>query len=62
MTLKQEFLVGKRVTVLGLGIEGVDLVRYLASHGASVTVSDTKSAEALASRIPELESLPGLAW
>ena len=58
MTLKQEFLVGKRVTVLGLGIEGVDLVRYLASHGASVTVSDTKSAEALASRIRELESLP----
>ncbi|MCH8025670.1 MAG: UDP-N-acetylmuramoyl-L-alanine--D-glutamate ligase [Chloroflexi bacterium] len=58
MTLKQEILVGKRVTVLGLGIEGVDLVRYLASHGASVTVSDTKSAEALSSRIRELESLP----
>ena len=58
MTLKQEFLVGKRVTVLGLGIEGVDLVRYLASHGASVTVSDTKSAEALSSRIRELDSLP----
>ncbi|MGB2696061.1 MAG: UDP-N-acetylmuramoyl-L-alanine--D-glutamate ligase [Dehalococcoidia bacterium] len=58
MTLDREFLVGKRVTVLGLGIEGVDLVRYLASHGASVTVSDSKSPEALASRIRELEGVP----
>ena len=58
MTLKQEFLVGKRVTVLGLGIEGVDLVRYLTSQGALVTVSDSKSPEALSSRIKELDSLP----
>jgi len=58
MTLDREFLVGKRVTVLGLGIEGVDLVRYLASQGASVTVSDAKSPEALSSRIKELDSLP----
>ena len=49
---------GKRVTVLGLGIEGVDLIRYLASHGASVTVSDAKSPEALSSRIRELDGLP----
>src|SRR3970282_519799 len=40
MTGNRESLVDKRVTVLGLGIEGVDLVRYLASHRASVTVSD----------------------
>ncbi len=58
MTGDREFLVGKRVTVLGLGIEGVDVVRYLASHGASVTVSDTKPPEALARRIQELEGLP----
>ncbi len=49
---------GKRVTVLGLGIEGVDLVRYLASQGATVTISDTKSPEALATRIQELDDLP----
>lgn len=49
---------GKRVTVLGLGVEGVDLVRYLASQGASVTVSDAKSAEALSPRIRELDGLP----
>jgi UDP-N-acetylmuramoylalanine--D-glutamate ligase len=57
MTRDREFLVGKRVTVLGLGIEGVDMVRYLASHGASVTVSDSKSPEQLASRIQELDGL-----
>ena len=57
MTLKQEILVGRRVTVLGLGIEGVDLVRYLASHGATVTVSDAKSPESLSSRIRELDGV-----
>ena len=30
---------GKRVTVVGLGIEGVDLVRYLTRQRADVTVS-----------------------
>jgi len=58
MTLDREFLVGKKVTVLGLGIEGVDLVRYLTTQGAKVTVSDTKSPEALSSRIRELGDLP----
>lgn len=58
MTLKREFLVGKRVTVVGLGVEGVDLVRYLTSQGANVTVSDAKSPEALSSRIKELDKLP----
>ena len=58
MTLKREFLVGKRVTVVGLGIEGVDLVRYLTSQGASVTVSDAKSPEAHSARIKELDNLP----
>jgi UDP-N-acetylmuramoylalanine--D-glutamate ligase len=58
MTLDREFLVGKRVTVLGLGIEGVDLVRYLTAQGAKVTVSDTKSPEALSARINELGDLP----
>jgi len=35
------------VTVVGLGIEGVDLVRFLASSGARVTVSDARAREAL---------------
>jgi UDP-N-acetylmuramoylalanine--D-glutamate ligase len=58
MTGNRESLVQKRLTVLGLGIEGVDLVRYLASHGASVTISDTRSEQTLAPRIRELEGLP----
>ncbi|MCH7810615.1 MAG: hypothetical protein IH863_08545, partial [Chloroflexi bacterium] len=33
----------KRVTVVGLGIEGVDMVRFLSRHHAEVTVSDSKT-------------------
>jgi UDP-N-acetylmuramoylalanine--D-glutamate ligase len=58
MTGKRDFLVGKRVTVVGLGIEGVDTARYAATHGASVTVTDTKPAEALTERLQQLEGLP----
>ncbi|HEY7801280.1 MAG TPA: UDP-N-acetylmuramoyl-L-alanine--D-glutamate ligase [Dehalococcoidia bacterium] len=58
MTGERDFLVGKRVTVLGLGIEGVDVARYAAAHGASVTVIDAKSAESLTARLRELEGLP----
>ncbi len=57
MTGNRESLVNKQVTVLGLGIEGVDLVRYLAAQGASVTISDVKSPEELSRRIQELDGL-----
>ncbi len=40
-------LQGARVTVVGLGIEGIDLVRYLTAEGAEVTVSDARPAEQL---------------
>ncbi len=49
---------GKRVTVVGLGIEGVDLVRYLAGLGARVTVSDAKPAVKLADRIERINGIP----
>lgn len=58
MTGERDFLVGKRVTVIGLGIEGVDVARYAATHGAIVTVSDSKSPAALAEHMTELEGLP----
>ncbi|MBF6598964.1 MAG: UDP-N-acetylmuramoyl-L-alanine--D-glutamate ligase [Dehalococcoidia bacterium] len=58
MTGERDFLVGKRVTVLGLGIEGVDVARYAAAHGALVTVIDARPAAALAGRMQELEGLP----
>ena len=38
---------GARVTVVGLGIEGIDLVHFFASRGAQVTVSDGRTADAL---------------
>lgn len=36
-------LAGARVTVIGLGIEGIDLVRFASAEGARVTVSDRRS-------------------
>jgi UDP-N-acetylmuramoylalanine--D-glutamate ligase len=47
----------KRVTVIGLGIEGVDLARYLSRRGAFVTVSDSKSPAKLADRVSEVHAL-----
>jgi len=49
---------GKKVTVVGLGIEGVDLVRYLAAQGAQVTASDARPADRLAHRLRELNGVP----
>jgi len=47
----------RRVTVVGLGIEGVDLARYLSRQGALVTVSDSKSRAQLAERVGEVDEL-----
>jgi UDP-N-acetylmuramoylalanine--D-glutamate ligase len=49
---------GQRALVVGLGIEGVALARFLAAQGAHVTVTDDKPAEALAARMAELAGLP----
>jgi len=38
---------GARVTIVGLGIEGIDLVRFMAKAGAQVTVSDARTPETL---------------
>jgi len=48
----------KRVTVVGLGLEGIDLVRFLHNRGARITVSDAKPAEALAARLEQIASIP----
>lgn len=37
--------------MIGLGIEGIDLVRFLTAQGADVTVSDARPAEALSEAI-----------
>ncbi len=48
----------QRVTIIGLGREGAALARFLARHGANVSVSDIKVEEALRDRIDELVDLP----
>ena len=47
-------LTGKSVLVVGLGKSGVAAARFLRERGARVTVSDTRSAEALEKQLPEL--------
>src|SRR5271156_862232 len=44
----------KRVLVVGLGKSGLSAAMFLRSLGARVTVSDTRSAIALAEEIPTL--------
>ena len=51
----------KRVTVVGLGVEGVDMVRFLSRHHAEVTVSDSKTPERLAEQLARLEAAQGTA-
>jgi len=47
-------LKNKRVLVVGLGKSGLAAALFLRERGAQVTVSDTRSAEALAKEIPTL--------
>ena len=47
-------LKGKKVLVVGLGISGLAAALFLRRRGAQVTVSDLRSAEALAKHIPAL--------
>jgi len=51
---------GKAVTVMGLGLfgGGVGAARALAGHGARVTVTDLKSADALRPSVEALQGLP----
>src|SRR5438093_6234528 len=56
MTDKQEFQ-GKKVTVIGLGIEGEDIARYFLKQGAVVTVSDARGRDALGARATNVAAL-----
>lgn len=51
---------GKRVLVMGLGLQGSGMAaaRYLVEQGAVVRVTDMKSAEVLAPSVKALEGLP----
>ena len=48
---------GARVTVVGLGIEGIDLVRFLAARSARVTVSDARPGEQLGEALAAIEDV-----
>src|SRR3989304_1873604 len=56
MTEEQDWR-GKRVSVIGLGIEGEDLARYFALQGARLTVGARKPAAALADRVAAFQGL-----
>lgn len=47
-----------KALVVGLGIEGIAMARFLAGRGMAVTVADDKPAEALAARLAELAGTP----
>ncbi len=49
---------GKRVTVVGLGREGVALVQYLNEQGAEITVSDGKPEAELAPFLAQIQGIP----
>lgn len=51
-------LPGSRALVLGLGREGIDLARFLAAHGAHVTVADDKRSDQLGEALATLADLP----
>lgn len=48
----------KKIMVIGLAKSGVSMVRFLADHGAKVTVSDHKSKAELSHHLEQIESLP----
>ncbi|MFA7249875.1 MAG: UDP-N-acetylmuramoyl-L-alanine--D-glutamate ligase [Dehalococcoidia bacterium] len=48
-------LLEARVTVVGLGIEGIDLVRFLTAEGAHVTVSDARPPDQLVDQLAAIE-------
>ena len=47
-------LKNKRVLVVGAGKSGISAAHFLLRQGAKVTVSDSRSAAALAGEIPEI--------
>ena len=51
-------LKGKRALVIGLGIEGVDMVRYAVAEGAAVTANDAKAESGLRETMMLLAGLP----
>ncbi len=62
--MKLRDLRDKRVTVLGIGLNGggIDTVRFLARHGARVVATDIKSKEVLAPALEKLRAVKGVTY
>lgn len=60
----KQYIKEKKVTVMGLGLLGRGLgdIKFLAEHGAYVTVTDLKTREELAPSIKELEHFPHITF
>ena len=59
MTLKEyeDFIKGKKVSVIGIGVSNMPLIRFLTKFGACVTARDKKEREAIAEKAAELENM-----
>lgn len=57
-------LAGKRVTVLGVGLNGggADTIRFLVAHGASVVATDLKTRQQLAPTLAALKGVQGVTY
>lgn len=56
LTLFKESLKNKKITVIGIGVSNLPLIRFLAENGAKVTACDKQSADALAEQMKALEA------
>ena len=58
------FFKGKKITMLGLGLlgRGVNVAKFLAELGAELTITDLKSAEALAPSLKQLTKLKNIRY
>ena len=57
LIVKKVQLQGKRVTVFGLNRSGIAAAKLLYSHGAVVTLTDTRSRETLSAEIAALNGV-----
>lgn len=59
MTLKEysEFVKGKNVTVIGIGVSNMPLIKFLCKLGANVTARDKKEKTEIKDKAAELESM-----
>ena len=53
----KKYVCGKNITVVGIGISNMPLIRFLVKNGANVTACDKKTQDELGERAEELTNL-----